>query len=141
VTCTTNHYLKSMLSNPWLPIKAPSSSGTCVDTAGWVDIHGNGCEVYRSDDPGSGCPEEGSDYVGDMGPAAKNCCYCKDPTVSQIHSLRWNHFDFDVIECIMHLIQFRWLQIIVQCSNGNVNNTQTQQPQTNTIGGRTIQIV
>jgi len=48
--------------------------------------------VYqRFDDPG--CPrlgKYGEEYAGDMGPAAENCCYCKNPTVSQIHSLVWN---------------------------------------------------
>ena len=64
---------------------APSSSGTCVDTEGWEDIVGDGCEFYQEIDT-PGCPFSGNavDYVGDMGPASENCCYCKDPTVSQI---------------------------------------------------------
>jgi hypothetical protein len=32
------------------------------------------------DDPG--CPVHGN-RTGEMGPASDNCCYCKDPSVSQ----------------------------------------------------------
>ena len=60
---------------------APSSSGTCVDTEGWEDKYGEGCEWYQESDA-PGCPFFGNDLVGTMGPASENCCYCKDPTVT-----------------------------------------------------------
>jgi hypothetical protein len=62
---------------------APLSSGTCFDTEEWVNIDGFGCEDYEEGDY-PGCPYYGNDLVGTMGPASENCCYCKDPTVSQI---------------------------------------------------------
>ncbi len=61
-----------MFLNPKSPTKAPSSSGTCVDTTGWEDIYGQGCEWYQEND------EPGCHNVGEMGPAAENCCYCKE---------------------------------------------------------------
>ena len=81
-------HLKSMSSNVQSPTVAPSSSEMCADTPGWRDTDGDGCEWYQEfDDPG--CPLEGNNYAGEMGSAAKNCCYCKDPPVSLIHGFVW----------------------------------------------------
>ena len=55
-----------------------------MDTKGWTNLYGEGCEKYQKiDDPG--CPNEGNSFTGDMGPASENCCYCKNPTVRQIY--------------------------------------------------------
>ncbi|KAL7425957.1 hypothetical protein ACHAXM_000241, partial [Skeletonema potamos] len=58
---------------------------TCVDTEGWKDENGNGCEVYKGSDY-PGCPFFGNDDVGTMDPASDNCCYCKDPTCEDYKS-------------------------------------------------------
>eukprot|EP00984_Skeletonema_dohrnii_P033039 scaffold28411_cov83-Skeletonema_dohrnii-CCMP3373.AAC.1 len=72
-------YCQIDVTNNVSPTVAPSSSETCVDTPGWRDTDGDGCETYLEiDDPG--CPFYGTNYAGEMGSAAENCCYCKDPT-------------------------------------------------------------
>jgi hypothetical protein len=100
MTQTAHNYLKSMLLNPWSPTKAPSSSGTCVDTEGWKDENGNGCEFYQGSDY-PGCPLFGNDdlFLGTMGPASENCCYCKDPTVSQIILLHAMIMSLVLVKC------------------------------------------
>ena len=57
------------------PISPPSAS-SCIDTVGWEDSYGDGCDWYEAnDDPG--CPTYGSgDYGGMMGVADVNCCWC-----------------------------------------------------------------
>ena len=56
-----------------------ASSATCVDTPGWKNIDGFGCESYSSTIVS--CLEYG-DIYGNMGPASEHCCYCNDHTVS-----------------------------------------------------------
>ena len=84
-------------SNSFNPSAAPSISSSptqsCIDTPGWEDEYGFRCDDYENQlDPG--CPDLDDDE-GDigMGPASKNCCYCKDPSVSLICyglELEWN---------------------------------------------------
>ena len=51
------------------------SNDECTDTPDWVDVDGDNCTWYETnDDPG--CPERGY-YPSDEGPAVDNCCYCK----------------------------------------------------------------
>jgi len=80
--CTINSPLFEIhvIFNFKSPTVAPSSSVTCIDTLGWEDKWGNGCEYYREVQD----PEclFGNYHTGEMGPASDNCCYCKDPTVS-----------------------------------------------------------
>eukprot|EP00984_Skeletonema_dohrnii_P033037 scaffold28410_cov172-Skeletonema_dohrnii-CCMP3373.AAC.1 len=72
-------YCQIDVTNDVSPTVAPSSFEMCADTPGWRDTDGDGCEWYQEfDDPG--CPLEGNNYAGEMGSAAENCCYCKDPT-------------------------------------------------------------
>ena len=60
---------------------SPSSSSSptfCTgNTPDWVDGEGYGCNWYEEND-GPGCPVYGNDpvWIGDMGSASKNCCYC-----------------------------------------------------------------
>lgn len=50
----------------------------CLDTPGWVDINGDGCEGYEETDL-PGCPKYGNYplWIGNMGSASENCCYCR----------------------------------------------------------------
>ena len=50
-------------------------SSTCMDTPGWKDIFGEGCDYYEEYfDPG--CPNADS-WAGEMGPATTHCCFCQ----------------------------------------------------------------
>ena len=55
--------------------------GKCLDTPGWVDINEDGCEAYEETDL-PGCPKYGNDprWIGNMGSASENCCYCRPPS-------------------------------------------------------------
>ena len=69
---------------------SPSSSSSptlCTDTPDWVDAKDYGCDSYEEDDD-PGCPKYGSDpdWIGDMGSASENCCYCF-PTSNQTRPL------------------------------------------------------
>jgi hypothetical protein len=59
----------------------------CTDTPDWVDAKDYGCDSYEEDDD-PGCPKYGSDpdWIGDMGSASENCCYCF-PTSNQTRPL------------------------------------------------------
>ena len=49
---------------------------SCTDsTPNWVDTFGDGCDWYMAHDT-PGCPDHGNSFVGSMGPASENCCYC-----------------------------------------------------------------
>ena len=51
-------------------------NNNCIqDTPDWVDVFGDDCSWYEENDM-PGCPTYGMDYVGDMGVAFDNCCYC-----------------------------------------------------------------
>ncbi len=53
-------------------------SSTCMDTLGWKDIFGEGCDYYEEYfDPG--CPNADS-WAGEMGPATTHCCFCQHET-------------------------------------------------------------
>ena len=67
-----------------------------------MDCGGDGCNVYEEEDP-PGCPDT-DHWAGDMGPASKNCCYCKNPTVSFLLSVG--------LQCSMCLIHFHLFTII-----------------------------
>eukprot|EP00984_Skeletonema_dohrnii_P024486 scaffold13607_cov117-Skeletonema_dohrnii-CCMP3373.AAC.10 len=74
-------YCKNSIVSTPLPNYAPSSSSTsaaCIDTPNWKDNNGGRCYDYENElDPG--CPN--TDWTaGDMGPASKNCCFCKEPS-------------------------------------------------------------
>jgi hypothetical protein len=47
------------------------------NTPDWVDREGYGCDSYEETDL-PGCPKYGNDpvWIGDMGSASENCCYC-----------------------------------------------------------------
>ena len=66
---------------------APTTSAApsmCIgNTIDWVDIDGDGCNWYEANDL-PGCPYWGDWYVGDMGVANDNCCYCAGTGVSII---------------------------------------------------------
>eukprot|EP00985_Skeletonema_marinoi_P021635 scaffold13377_cov117-Skeletonema_marinoi.AAC.6 len=65
--------------SPAAVASSSSETETCEDTEGWRDDNGNGCKVYQDSDV-PGCPMYGTNFTGDKGSAAENCCYCKDPT-------------------------------------------------------------
>jgi hypothetical protein len=57
---------------------SPSSSRFCTgNTPDWVDRLGSGCGLYEEIDL-PGCPFFGNNpvWIGDMGSASENCCYC-----------------------------------------------------------------
>ena len=54
-------------------------SSQCIDTPDWVDIYGDSCEWYETNDE-PGCPDYGSDYDGGMGLPMDNCCHCQAGT-------------------------------------------------------------
>ncbi len=55
-------------------------SSTCMDTPGWKDIFGEGCDYYEEYfDPG--CPNADS-WAGEMGPATTHCCFCQNESSS-----------------------------------------------------------
>jgi hypothetical protein len=66
---------------PTISISPSSSSSPTLctgNTPDWVDGEGYGCGSYEElDFPG--CPKYGSDpyWIGDMGSASENCCYCR----------------------------------------------------------------
>ena len=48
----------------------------CIqNTPDWKDYFGDDCSWYEENDM-PGCPTYGMDYVGSMGVAFDNCCYC-----------------------------------------------------------------
>jgi hypothetical protein len=57
----------------------------CMDTVGWVDAFGDGCDWYETNDS-LGCPFFGHLW-GSMGEADDNCCYCSDNNVSVIFEI------------------------------------------------------
>jgi hypothetical protein len=59
-------------SEVWLPTQPPRT--TCIDTPGWIDSEGDGCDWYELADVPS-CPTYGDLYEGSMGVANDNCCY------------------------------------------------------------------
>eukprot|EP00984_Skeletonema_dohrnii_P021326 scaffold10629_cov77-Skeletonema_dohrnii-CCMP3373.AAC.3 len=79
-------YCKNAIVSTPSPTKFPSSSSTsaaCIDTPGWKDMRGYGCDWYEYTDPG--CPD--TDWMaGDMGPASNHCCYCKNPSCEDFRS-------------------------------------------------------
>ncbi|KAL3809341.1 hypothetical protein ACHAXA_003230 [Cyclostephanos tholiformis] len=52
-----------------------SGSSCTGSTPNWVDSAGDGCDWYESHDS-PGCDDYGDSWVGSMGPASENCCYC-----------------------------------------------------------------
>ncbi len=69
------------------PTQAPTTSAApsmCTgNTVGWVNLFGDGCDLYEAYDL-PGCPYYGSLWDGDMGVADDNCCYCAGTGVSVI---------------------------------------------------------
>ena len=63
----------------------PSTSQCAGSTPGWVDMFGDGCSWYETNDQ-PGCPNYGYNWVGSMGNAKDNCCFCSDTTVSTFKS-------------------------------------------------------
>ncbi len=59
-------------------------SATCLDTPGWKDIFGEGCDWYE-EHYDSGCPTT-DNWAGDMGPATSNCCFCQGQRSTAISS-------------------------------------------------------
>ncbi len=68
-------YSPTTSQSPTAPTPKPTSPCT-GNTPNWTDSFGDGCEFYEQYDA-PGCPDLGMYYVGDMGPAKDNCCYCK----------------------------------------------------------------
>ena len=71
-------------SEVWLPTQPPTT--TCIDTPGWIDSEGDGCDWYELADVPS-CPTYGDMYEGSMGVANDNCCHCRgngDQTVEVV---------------------------------------------------------
>ena len=51
-------------------------NNNCIqNTPDWTDYFGDDCSWYEENDM-PGCPTYGMDYVGSMGVAFDNCCYC-----------------------------------------------------------------
>mmetsp|Transcript_11224 Transcript_11224/g.16880 ORF Transcript_11224/g.16880 Transcript_11224/m.16880 type:complete len:613 (+) Transcript_11224:168-2006(+) len=76
-------FAPTAISNHRMKFDAMRASA-CLDTPNWEDVDGLGCGWYEEYyDPG--CPFTDS-YAGDMGPASKNCCYCKDPSCQDFRS-------------------------------------------------------
>jgi len=61
-----------------LPSAEPSSSASCIDTPGFHDMYGDGCDYYK-EDPSHPlfCFSYGGDGQDGMTPN-ENCCACKD---------------------------------------------------------------
>jgi hypothetical protein len=55
----------------------------CVDTVGWVDSEGDGCDWYGANDLPA-CPYYGYSWDGGMGVADDNCCFCAGTVVSGV---------------------------------------------------------
>jgi protocatechuate 3,4-dioxygenase beta subunit len=76
-------------NSPTISISPTSSPKPtlCTDTPDWVDAGGEGCGSYEDTDL-PGCPKYGNDpaWLGDMGYASENCCYCF-PTSNQTRPL------------------------------------------------------
>ncbi|KAL9181652.1 hypothetical protein ACHAXT_011995 [Thalassiosira profunda] len=61
-------------TEPVVPTAKPTSP--CEgNTPNWRDSHGDDCTWFEMMDT-PGCPTYGDMYVGDMGAANENCCYC-----------------------------------------------------------------
>mmetsp|Transcript_37653 Transcript_37653/g.69184 ORF Transcript_37653/g.69184 Transcript_37653/m.69184 type:complete len:1210 (+) Transcript_37653:238-3867(+) len=59
------------------PSSSLSPSTDCTDTPGYIDMYGDGCEYYETDDgQSSGCLDDGNDGDAGMTPN-ENCCVCK----------------------------------------------------------------
>ncbi|KAK1733903.1 hypothetical protein QTG54_015430 [Skeletonema marinoi] len=74
--------LVSLTKDPWPsaytePTHSPASA--CKDTPNWVDLIGLRCDTYTEND--FMC-DSADTYMGDMGPAAENCCACGGGAVS-----------------------------------------------------------
>ena len=65
------------------PTTSPAPSMCIGNTVGWVNLFGEGCDLYEAYDL-PGCPYYGSLWDGDMGVADDNCCYCAGTGVSVI---------------------------------------------------------
>ena len=80
-------------TEPVVPTPEPTSP--CEgNTPNWRDMDGFGCDWWEMMDM-PGCPLYGDMYVGDMGAANENCCYCAGTGVSAIISCV--HFTLPVI--------------------------------------------
>eukprot|EP00985_Skeletonema_marinoi_P011543 scaffold5490_cov148-Skeletonema_marinoi.AAC.3 len=68
-----------IISPPPTPRPTHSPASACKDTPNWVDLIGLRCDTYTEND--FMC-DSADTYMGDMGPAAENCCACGGGTVS-----------------------------------------------------------
>eukprot|EP00814_Leptocylindrus_danicus_P010350 CAMPEP_0116032272 /NCGR_PEP_ID=MMETSP0321-20121206/18066_1 /TAXON_ID=163516 /ORGANISM="Leptocylindrus danicus var. danicus, Strain B650" /LENGTH=429 /DNA_ID=CAMNT_0003507667 /DNA_START=46 /DNA_END=1335 /DNA_ORIENTATION=+ len=63
----------------WSESSSPSS-GSCVDTPGFIDKYGDGCEWYEKNDPE--CQQWGNACcAGEFGSPNVECCYCGGGTI------------------------------------------------------------
>ena len=60
-------------TNP--PVVSHSNESSCIDTFGWEDSYGDGCDWYEANDD-TGCPRYGSGDYGGIGVADDNCWWC-----------------------------------------------------------------
>mmetsp|Transcript_20192 Transcript_20192/g.30736 ORF Transcript_20192/g.30736 Transcript_20192/m.30736 type:complete len:388 (+) Transcript_20192:16-1179(+) len=68
-----------IISPPPTPRPTHSPVSACKDTPNWVDLIGLTCDTYTEND--FMC-DSADTYMGDMGPAAENCCACGGGAVS-----------------------------------------------------------
>ena len=107
------------VASMWHSVHAQEQSETqCVDTAGWVNSEGDGCDWYGANDL-QGCPYYGYSWDGGMGVADDNCCFCAS-TVSMIA----------LVMLLLHVVSLRLTiyLFILQAPNPPTSSPYTYSP-------------